>query len=561
MPSPRLAGSLAVRGARRPRLRRPRRGQVPDGAEAHRPAGQAGGGLPLPAPGEEREEDADDARDRHGRYRRAGLPHRRGRHRRLRSPGLLRRLSRRHHGGHPDIGAVPGLGPAPRVCAVRTEGRRSSASARAACFPGWRSPTGPTCGTRCPTCSRPRAPSTGATWASGRPTRARRRIRAPRRPGSRRSGSKLLTALNSLPRRDARQRVLHDRALAHRRDRPAAGRQAPDLGARGSDQHPDPEGVSRTEHHAHRHRARLGHLRGVRGRGLPPGPRPSRERPGSRGCPPTSAPTRSRPGLDEATTMGLLGAAGNLTSGQSASAPQVKAEPKLRAYVKPALRIGARRPRYDPLADHALNLAAVGAALRLAHHRTHHGADRLVVAGPDLLDRVRVLGHGALHDLLELVATRHGPGRAPPRSRPGRPPSRPARRAPPWRPTGPPPRPRPSPRAWPAPPARDGCRPGPRRRSARPPRSRPSWRASAARRTPRPRPPPAGRPARRGRRAAAPRRPRCRARARAARRGLRAAPAAPRGRARASPRWARAAPGPAPGSSGSRAPPPSSAAR
>ena len=40
-------------------------------------------------------------------------------------------------------------------------------------------------------------------------------------------------------------------------------------------------------------------------------------------------------GLDEATTTGLLGAAGNLTSGQSAAAPQVKAEPKLRAYVKP----------------------------------------------------------------------------------------------------------------------------------------------------------------------------------------------------------------------------------
>ncbi len=44
------------------------------------------------------------------------------------------------------------------------------------------------------------------------------------------------------------------------------------------------------------------------------------------------------PGLDEATTMGVLGAAGSLTSGQSAAAPQVKAEPKLRAYVKPRRR-------------------------------------------------------------------------------------------------------------------------------------------------------------------------------------------------------------------------------
>ncbi len=42
------------------------------------------------------------------------------------------------------------------------------------------------------------------------------------------------------------------------------------------------------------------------------------------------------PGLDEATTMGLLRAAGNLTSGQSASSPQVKREPKLAAYVKSA---------------------------------------------------------------------------------------------------------------------------------------------------------------------------------------------------------------------------------
>jgi hypothetical protein len=46
------------------------------------------------------------------------------------------------------------------------------------------------------------------------------------------------------------------------------------------------------------------------------------------------------PGLDEATTMGLLGAADNLTSGQSASAPQVKAEPRLRSWLKPRRRGG-----------------------------------------------------------------------------------------------------------------------------------------------------------------------------------------------------------------------------
>ena len=36
--------------------------------------------------------------------------------------------------------------------------------------------------------------------------------------------------------------------------------------------------------------------------------------------------------------MGLLNAAGGLTSSQSASAPQVKAEPKLKPYVKRAAR-------------------------------------------------------------------------------------------------------------------------------------------------------------------------------------------------------------------------------
>ena len=39
----------------------------------------------------------------------------------------------------------------------------------------------------------------GTTLGSDRPTRARHRTRAPRRPGSRGSGSKLLKALNSLP--------------------------------------------------------------------------------------------------------------------------------------------------------------------------------------------------------------------------------------------------------------------------------------------------------------------------------------------------------------------------
>ena len=40
------------------------------------------------------------------------------------------------------------------------------------------------------------------------------------------------------------------------------------------------------------------------------------------------------PGLDEATATALLGAAGDLTSGQSAAAPQLTAEPKVKPYVK-----------------------------------------------------------------------------------------------------------------------------------------------------------------------------------------------------------------------------------
>ncbi len=40
------------------------------------------------------------------------------------------------------------------------------------------------------------------------------------------------------------------------------------------------------------------------------------------------------PGLDEAGTTAVLNAAGGLTSGQSAAAPKVRAEPRLRAYLK-----------------------------------------------------------------------------------------------------------------------------------------------------------------------------------------------------------------------------------
>src|SRR5918996_4872712 len=64
------------------------------------------------------------------------------------------------------------------------------------------------------------------------------------------------------------------------------------------------------------------------------------------------------------------------------------------------------RPRgtgSEPLADHALDLAAVRPALRLAHDRADDRADRPVVAGADLLHRVRLVGHCPLDDRRQLV--------------------------------------------------------------------------------------------------------------------------------------------------------------
>ena len=60
-------------------------------------------------------------------------------------------------------------------------------------------------------------------------------------------------------------------------------------------------------------------------------------------------------------------------------------------------------------ADQPLHLAAVGAALRLPHHGADDRADRLPLAGLDLLDRVGVGGDRAIDDLAQLVR----PPRAP----------------------------------------------------------------------------------------------------------------------------------------------------
>ena len=302
MPSLRLAGPFACAALVALICAAPAAAKPADGTEAHRPAGEAGGGLPLPAAGEGREEDPDDARDRHGRHGRAGLLHRQGRDRRLRSPVLLRRLSRRHHGGHPGVGAVPGLGPAPRVCAVRTEGG------------GLRHQPGrPASPDRADLLARPAEQGVGRALGRGHPARQQRRPRVgrhvlgaePVHPGGLAAEERLEAAQGAqlLPRRDARQvSYTTVRSLTDETVQPQGGKH-PTSALGGRDQRPDPEGVSRAHHHAHRHRARLGHVRGVRGRGRPQGRRPQGSRAGleaalQRLCHPFA------PGLDEATTTG-----------------------------------------------------------------------------------------------------------------------------------------------------------------------------------------------------------------------------------------------------------------
>src|SRR4051812_49733232 len=58
------------------------------------------------------------------------------------------------------------------------------------------------------------------------------------------------------------------------------------------------------------------------------------------------------------------------------------------------------------LPDQAVHLAAVRAALRLAHHEADDGADGLALATAQLLDRLRVGLERPLHDRLELVRAR-----------------------------------------------------------------------------------------------------------------------------------------------------------
>src|SRR5947209_7553759 len=62
----------------------------------------------------------------------------------------------------------------------------------------------------------------------------------------------------------------------------------------------------------------------------------------------------------------------------------------------------------EALANQALHLATVGAALRLAHHRADDRADRLLLAALQLRHRTFVRGDRAVDDPAELVGAREG---------------------------------------------------------------------------------------------------------------------------------------------------------
>src|SRR3954469_17367833 len=68
-------------------------------------------------------------------------------------------------------------------------------------------------------------------------------------------------------------------------------------------------------------------------------------------------------------------------------------------YLLGDLASGASYARVEALLNHALDLAAVGPALGLAHHGADDGADRLALARLDLLHGGGVLLEGAIHDV------------------------------------------------------------------------------------------------------------------------------------------------------------------
>src|SRR3954447_6076574 len=85
------------------------------------------------------------------------------------------------------------------------------------------------------------------------------------------------------------------------------------------------------------------------------------------------------------------------------------------------LLLGVRRPmirrgslQTQLLAHEAVDLTAVGAALRLAHDEADDRADRLGLAALELLDGLRVGLERTVDDALELVAARHPPPPPPP---------------------------------------------------------------------------------------------------------------------------------------------------
>ena len=133
--------------------------------------------------------------------------------------------------------------------------------------------------------------------------------------------------------RDARERLLHDGPLAHRRDGPAAERQAPELGASGRQQHRHPERLPRSHDQPHRHDPGLGHVRRLRRRG---GPRRKGETGAARVSrfPPDVCSHPYATGLNEAQTTLFLNLAGGVIGGNQSMVPKVPAEPPVRKVFK-----------------------------------------------------------------------------------------------------------------------------------------------------------------------------------------------------------------------------------
>ena len=143
-------------------------------------------------------------------------------------------------------------------------------------------------------------------------------------------GSHLLRAHQLTAGRDPRERLLHDGSLADRRDRPAAGRKAPDLGPRRGEQHPHPGRLPGPHH------VTISAPRSTRSPSRPSSTRSPTAGKGKSGAasvsrfPPDVCSHPYATGLNEAQTTLFLQAAGGIIGGNQSMVPTVPAEPLVR---------------------------------------------------------------------------------------------------------------------------------------------------------------------------------------------------------------------------------------